>query len=297
MTERAADYRIRSMTAFASTELRIEGVRLGWDLRAVNHRFLDVVLRVPDLARSLEADFRLKIQEHIKRGRIEAQLTIRKEETAPIRPTLNEPLLETLTETLCRLDQIYPERFAPTMGIEILRWPGVFSDPELDTKTVLAAALQLLDEATASLQAARCREGQAIARLIFERCDQIQQQTQRARDRFPSVTDQFRHRLLARMDELGASADPFRLEQEVLYYLQKMDICEELDRLDLHCQEIQRLLEAAEPNGRRLDFLAQEINREANTLGSKSQDIELTRVSVDIKVLMEQIKEQVQNIE
>lgn len=288
---------IRSMTAFAGTEHEKDGWVFAWEIRSVNHRFLDIALRLPDTFRFLEPMARARIGEHIKRGRIDCTLTWKKTEqgTADIR--LNQPLVEQLIKAAHAVENIAEGRLAPYNAIQVLQWPGALHQPEADREQLASHALSLLGDTLEKLLTGRETEGQQLAQLIRDRCQRIHAEVQTARQRLPDVLQAVRSRVLARLAEVSAAPDTDRLEQEMVYLAQKMDVAEELDRLETHLAEVTRTLNQREPVGRRLDFLLQELNREANTLGSKSADAETTRSSVEIKVLIEQMREQIQNIE
>jgi uncharacterized protein (TIGR00255 family) len=204
-----------------------------------------------------------------------------------------------LDELIARVEQVrgrlkYP---APVSPLELLRWPGVVREAEVDAKPVLVAALELVREALAELNDTRQREGQRMRDLLLTRCTAMRAQVVAVRARLPEVSRRMRERILERVAQLGSAPDPERLEQELVLYTHKMDVDEELDRLGAHLEEVTSVLDSEEPAGRRLDFLMQELNREANTLSSKSQDSETTRAAVDMKVMIEQMREQVQNVE
>ena len=200
---------------------------------------------------------------------------------------------------IARVDQVrgrleYP---APVSPLDLLRWPGVVREAEVDIRPVLVAALEVLREALGELNDTRQREGQRIRELLLTRCTTMRTQVVAVRARLPEVAKRMRDRIVERVSQLGATLDPERLEQELVLYSNKMDVDEELDRLGAHLEEVTSVLDSDEPSGRRLDFLMQELNREANTLSSKSQDSETTRAAVDMKVMIEQMREQVQNVE
>jgi uncharacterized protein (TIGR00255 family) len=186
---------------------------------------------------------------------------------------------------------------APVNPVDILRWPGVIRESERDLQPVLAAAMELSNAALGELNEMRGREGARIRELIKQRCESMQTIVTAVRARLPEIAARIRTRVTERIAALGATPDPDRLEQELVMYAHKMDVDEELDRLKSHLTEIASIIDSKEPAGRRLDFLMQELNREANTLSSKSQDVETTRAAVDLKVLIEQMREQIQNVE
>jgi uncharacterized protein (TIGR00255 family) len=205
-------------------------------------------------------------------------------------------LLDALVLRIAEVRQRIPDT-APPNPIDLLRWPGVIRDASVDSKPVLAAALEVLKESLTELNDTRLREGQRIRELLLSRCIAMRAQVQQVRTRLPEVSQRLRDRIVDKISQLGVTPDPERLEQELVLYTHKMDVDEEMDRLAGHLEEVTGVLDSAEPAGRRLDFLMQELNREANTLSSKSQDVETTRAAVDMKVMIEQMREQVQNVE
>jgi len=284
---------ILSMTAFASAERRtLHGV-LECELRAVNHRFLELGLRLPEELRALEPALRTRISAKVSRGKLDLSVRLRPTEGAAAL-ALNMPLVQRLAGLMGELKDHVPG--ASTNVMELLQFPGV-----LQTKTGNAAALQddvlaLLDEALDAFLAARGREGAHLATAISERVDAIEAIAADVRALIPQIRTQQRAKLEARLNDLK-TGDPGRLEQELVLALQKLDVDEELDRLASHISEIRRVLGGSEPVGRRLDFLLQEFNREANTLGSKSVDSRTAQAVVELKVLIDQIREQAQNVE
>ncbi len=287
---------LQGMTAFARRETKTARGVLAWELRTLNHRYLDVSLRLPDEFRSLETQVREKIAARVRRGKLECILRFQSDAAAPPEFVLNEGLVVRLLEMLERVESRMGNPARPA-SIDLLRWPGVLQSVEADPEQLQAEALQLLDGVLADIQQARAREGATIRELIMQRCAEIGDQVALVQERMPEINEHHRAKLKARLDELEAGFDPGRLEQELLYITQKADVQEEIDRLRAHLEEVVLVLDDQRPAGRRLDFLMQELNREANTLGSKSIDASTTRASVEIKVAIEQIREQVQNIE
>ena len=288
---------MRSMTAFAGSETEWEGWVIAAEIRAVNHRFLDLSLRLPETLRGLEAELRSLIGEYAKRGRIECTLTLKPTDQTTTTININPPLITALLEASKTIESIAGHSLDTFSALDILKWPGALYQPETDREGLQKAMLLMFREALQKLVEEREREGFQLAQLIKSRCEFIQQEASKARQRLPIVKEQLKEKLLSRLSDLALSPDTDRLEQELVYLAQKMDVAEELDRLELHLLEILKTLDQKEPAGRRLDFLIQELHREANTLGSKSADVETTRHSVEIKVLIEQMREQVQNIE
>ena len=286
-----------SMTAYAREEIDASWGTAAWELRSVNHRYLDASLRLPEELRALEPVVRERIGQGLRRGKVECTLRMRVAPGQAGRLSLNLELARQLVDAATALAELTPGE-APAFGAaELLRWPGVIEPPELDTDAVGGDVLELLDRALGELRSARAREGEQLAGFIRQRCEEIERIALALRDLLPEIIRGQRERLLARLSDLPADLEPGRLEQEMVLYAQKIDVTEELDRLQAHLGEVRRTLGLREPVGRRLDFLMQELNREANTLGSKSVDAKTTAASVDLKVLIEQMREQVQNIE
>ncbi|HSH28884.1 MAG TPA: YicC/YloC family endoribonuclease [Thiohalobacter sp.] len=284
------------MTAFARQEAGGDWGRLVCELRAVNHRYLELSLRLPEELRGLEPGLRERAAQGLRRGKVEINLRYRPGDGAAGELALDSALLERLGATLQAVAAGLPDP-APVSPLEVLRWPGVVQDRQPDLAPLQAAAAELFERALAELVETRLREGARIRDSLSSRLDAMQPLLASVRQHLPQIRKRLRDRLRARVEELVASPDPDRLEQELVYMLQKLDVDEELDRLDGHLEEVRRVLARDEPVGRRLDFLMQELNREANTLGSKSADRETTAVSVELKVLIEQMREQIQNVE
>jgi uncharacterized protein (TIGR00255 family) len=288
---------IASMTGFARGETSGSWGSLICELRSVNHRFLESNLRLPEELRGLEPEVRQSFLRELKRGKVDLTLTYRAAQGAERALELDRDALERLLQRLRELAAAMPPGASPGNAIDVLRWPGVIRNAETGTEELLTAARALIHSTLADLAAARAREGARLRELIEQRCDLLAALTEQLRARWPEVQARVRTRLHERLAELQASVDPERMEQELALLLQRLDVDEELDRLAAHITEIRRVVQGNEPAGRRLDFLMQELNREANTLSSKSQDLESTRAAVDMKVLIEQMREQVQNIE
>ena len=295
---------IRSMTGFARREHSGDFGTLVWEVRTVNHRYLEISLRLPEELRSAEGEFRQAIQAAVRRGKVDASLQLRG--GAASRPSLevDDGLLEVLIARTHEVTEKATQRggslAAPT-ALELLRWPGVLRERERErdaTPLAADAALSLADTLTA-LTSMRDSEGGRIAEMLATRCQQIEDLIGQVSARLPDVRERIRSRTQERIGQLvlPAEANRDRLEQELSLLLSKMDVDEELDRLKSHIVEVGKAVSGGEPAGRRLDFLMQEFNREANTLSSKSQDAETTRAAVDMKVLIEQLREQVQNVE
>src|ERR1700733_928239 len=286
---------IRSMTGFARRERQFPWGLLSWELKTVNHRFLEIGCRLPEDFRSAEADFRQTIAGTVKRGKADVSLHFRLA-VAASSLEVDADLLGSLTQ---RAQQIAAAA-GPAARIEVLdllRWPGVMRDDTHDTAALVAAAQPLLGEALAELTRFRDSEGGRLRDALEQRCAGLIEFAARVADRLPEGRARLRAKLLERIAQLVSDVDQDRLEQELAILAQRMDVDEEIDRLRGHVTEVRKTFGGQEPAGRRLDFLMQELNREANTLSSKSQDIETTRAAVDMKVLIEQMREQVQNVE
>lgn len=285
---------IRSMTAFASRERNTDAGTLACELRAVNHRFLEIGVRLPEELRALEPALRERIATRVSRGKLDLSLRLQLPEGGDALQ-----LDAQWTDRLAELAKELQGRF-PHMQVEfaqLLQFPGVLRTRASHPAVLQAAALGLLDEVLDGFLAAREREGGKLAAAIEERVHGIAEIATQVRGMIPAIRNSQRAKLKARLDELAHPADPGRLEQELVLSLQKLDVDEELDRLDSHVVEIRRALQQPEPVGRRLDFLLQEFNREANTLGAKSVDSRTSSVAVELKVLIDQVREQAQNIE
>ena len=287
---------VLSMTSFARRERETEFGSLRWELRSVNHRYLYVSMRMPEELRVLEPRVREAVAARLNRGKVEAGLRLDVGSGQSREFTVDEDLVKRVVKAMDEVGHmvINPERVSP---LELLRWPGVMQQQELDREPLYEAVMQLLEEALDDMLDSRRREGDKLKAVILQRCDAIDALVAQVRDCLPGLREALRTKLVERLGELVEQLDPGRLEQEIALLAQKMDVDEEVDRLSAHVAEVRAILEREEPVGRRLDFLMQELNREANTLASKSVDAEVTRISVDLKVLIEQIREQVQNIE
>ncbi|MGH8126310.1 MAG: YicC/YloC family endoribonuclease [Rhodanobacteraceae bacterium] len=285
---------IRSMTAYANTEDTTPQGWLACELRAVNSRFLETGIRLPDELRTLEPQLRECIAARLSRGKVDATLRYR----APMAAAdllLDQHTAEQLATVADSLKTSFPQ--LATDFAALLDWPGLLVKPELDQGGLAQAALALLGRTLGEFIAGREREGEKLAAALRERLGGIARIVAEIRALLPDIRVALRAKLEARLAELRQSADPGRLEQELVLQLSRIDVDEELDRLDAHVVEARRVLGLDEPVGRRLDFLMQEFNREANTLASKSIDPRATRAAVDLKVLIEQMREQVQNLE
>lgn len=285
---------IRSMTAWAGGERATAWGTLSCELRSVNHRFLEVGLRLPEDLRAAESALRERITARVNRGKIEAVLRLRSADGAASL-AVNQALVDQLANLALGLGSKFPHmRIGFT---DLLQYPGVIQGEAVDASALQAQALELLDEVLDGFIAAREREGGKLAAAIAERVDGIEQIAGQVRELIPVIREGQRAKLAARLADLPHPVEPGRAEAELVLWLQKLDVDEELDRLASHIAEIRRVLRSREPVGRRLDFLLQEFNREANTTGSKSVDSRTSNAAVELKVLIDQIREQVQNIE
>lgn len=285
-----------SMTAFSSSDKSTNWGQLTWEIRSVNHRYLDISLRLPEPLRRIEEVAREKINTRLARGKIDCCLRFQVDRNQPETMSINNGLVDRLTEMSNELEKRLHE--SSSMGVtDILNWPGVITDEGIDYETLAADAVKMLDDALERLIRNRQREGERLAMMVQERLSGIAEQVDIVRSILPEVMTAFREKLEQRLSDLKDAIEPGRLEQEVVIFASKSDVAEELDRLQSHITETKRALTSDRPIGRRLDFLMQEMNREANTLGSKSSDIRMTNVSIELKVLIEQIREQIQNIE
>jgi len=285
---------IRSMTAFASAERRTSHGVLECELRAVNHRFLELGLRLPEELRVLEPALRAGISAKLSRGKLDVTVRLRPAQGA-VALELNAPLAERLIALMDGLKDRVPGASTPL--VDFLQFPGILQTPSGNAEALQGDVLALLDEVLSSFIAAREREGAHLAQAITERVDAIEAIAGNIRTLIPQIRQHQRTKLETRLADFIKTGDPARLEQELVLALQKLDVDEELDRLASHITEIRRVLGEHEPVGRRLDFLLQEFNREANTLGSKSVDSRTAQAVVELKVLIDQIREQAQNVE
>ena len=287
---------ILSLTAFARSEAGTAAGSLTWELRSVNHRYLETALRLPEELRGLEPRVREEIGRRLTRGKVDGTLRFQPREASAPAFEVDEPQLARLLDTLQAIRGRAGEALAPS-ALELLRWPGVLQVAALNVDDLNARALELLAQTLDELVAGRAREGGRLAEVLAQRLDAMEKIVAEVRRLMPETVAAFRERLRARLSEVKQSLDPNRLEQEIVLFVQKSDVAEELDRLTAPLAETRRSLAAGGQIGRRLDFLMQEFNREANTLGSKSVDIRMTNAAVELKVLIEQMREQVQNIE
>ena len=287
---------ILSMTGFAAVSADLPGASLAAELRSVNHRYLDVSLKLSDEFRGLEPMLRERLAGELKRGKVECRLGVARNAPGSARLAVDPDRVANLATAAADIRRRVPDA-TPLTVAEILRWPGVLAEPALDPEALTARAIALVDQALAELAAARAREGAKLAAILVERCDDIEVQVDRVLPRIPLVHAAWTDKMNTRLREAGLDPDEDRIRQELALYLAKIDVDEELSRLRTHVAEVRRVLAAGGAVGKRLDFLAQELHREANTLGSKSADAEVSRAALELKVLIEQMREQVQYLE
>ena len=287
---------IASMTGFARRESNGSWGTLVCELRSVNHRFLEAGFRLPDELRAAEGELRARLARQVRRGKVDCSLQFRRPPGAGGALEVDAAALARLLAAVEEVSHSLREP-ATVSALELLRWPGVLREDSAGGEQLLAVAYAVFGATLEDLVAARAREGARLRELLEQRCAQLEALVAAVQARLPEVQAHVRARLDERIAELAANFDRERLEQELALLLQRLDVDEELERLAGHIAEVRRVIAGTEPAGRRLDFLMQELNREANTLSSKSQDLETTRTAVDMKVLIEQMREQVQNAE
>lgn len=285
---------MKSMTAFANTSHTTEWGQIQWEIRAVNQRYLELNFRLPDAYRSLEMPLRDVCKKQLERGKVELALKIELNQTQQDLP-INETRLSQLNEAICHIQQRLPEA-TQINPLEILQWPGLVQSQSFDADQIQTDLIATFELALQQLDESRQREGQQLAQLILQRVDAIREQINSLKPILPDLLQQYQQRLRERVSELTEQLDENRLAMEVAMLAQKIDVAEELDRIHTHLDEVVRVTNQSGAIGRRLDFLMQELNRESNTLGAKSIDTRVTQVSVELKVLIEQMREQVQNI-
>ena len=287
---------ISSMTAFAREEYRGDLGELSWEIRSVNHRYLEVFLRLPEELRVLETAVRERISARLSRGKLDVGLKFKHGEMSEVELRVNRRMLDQLIAADQQVAEIL-HMDSYLKPLELLRWPGVLQEQEQDFTPVKQQALELLDKTLESLVESRQREGSRLSEIVLQRCHAMYEQVTKVKELMPEVLKEVKARIQERLLEVMESLDENRLEQEMALLAQRLDVAEEMDRLEAHLQEVERVLGADEPVGRRLDFLMQELNRETNTLASKSNNVVVTRLAVEMKVLIEQMREQIQNIE
>lgn len=285
----------RSMTAFARQEAQHEWGSLIWEVRSVNHRYLEPHLRLPDSLRDIEGPLRETLRKKLSRGKVECTLRFVAEAQSQTL-TINETFARELLDAAQQMENLL-QVSKPIDTMDLLRWPGVLQDTSLDMDAVKKAATTLFHTALDELIESRGREGVELAALVDQRLDTISDIVVDVRSKLPGILQAQRDNLKVRLEEFKTDLDQTRVEQEMVILAQKADVDEEMDRLNTHVQEVKRVLKSKNPIGRRLDFLMQELNREANTLSSKSIVTDTTQSAVELKVLIEQMREQIQNIE
>ncbi len=285
----------QSMTGFARGSVTTGALTVTVECRSVNNRYLDLQCRMPDTLRSVEGNLREQAGTFFARGKLE--LLVRVSDGGSGAPaTLNSERLSALKAALSEVADVFPDAAAPDQ-LTLLLSPGVLSEPETDLEALQSATSNAARQCFEGLREQRQQEGAKLATLIQQRSDAMRAHLGTLRKQLPELQTAHRQRLLDRLQSLDIEAEPMRLEEEIVYVLQRADVEEEMDRLDAHLDAIESALQSTTPVGRRLDFLMQELNREANTLGSKSTALSTTNVSVEFKVLIEQMREQIQNIE
>lgn len=284
----------KSMTAYAQASINTEMGELSCELRSVNHRYLEIAPRMPEELRIHEPFIREAIANKLARGRIDCFIRVKENEEKALEP--NPKAIKNLQNLLHEAQSLL-HNMQDIRAIDVLRWPGVLQTKEVNIDALRVQLGQMVEKAVNELIASREREGEKMAELICQRLASMRDVIEKVTEFLPEIAVNYRTRLDEKLVEIKDHLDPARIEQEMIMFLQKTDVAEELDRLDVHISEVEAVLSNSEPAGRRLDFLMQELNREANTLGSKAQDTRLTQASVDLKVLVEQMREQVQNIE
>ncbi len=286
---------IQSMTGYARHEHKADWGTVTWELRSVNQRFLETYFRMPEQFRGMENMLREKLRKQLQRGKVESNLRVSFNEQAEGALQLNEELAKSVISSANWIaNQSASAQLNP---IDVLRWPGVVAQDEADMDAMQNDVVAAFDAAVAEFIGNRQSEGKALERLIEERLEGVSEQVSVVRKRMPEVLEWQRERLLTRLADAKVELDPQRLESEMVMLAQKTDVAEELDRLDTHVVETRKILRKGGACGRRLDFMMQEFNREANTLGSKSINTDITNAAVELKVLIEQMREQIQNIE
>ena len=284
------------MTGFARREQAGPFGQLVCELRSVNHRFLESSFRLPEELRAVESELRQRLARVLKRGKVDCTVHLRPAATGARELLVDEAALARVLGKVREIAAQLPAQHSVDV-MDVLRWPGVVRDEQIDSDSLFETARTLFDATVADLAAARAREGERLRELIEQRCAGLTDIVTQLQRKAPELQARVRARLAEKIADLRAQVDAERFEQEVALVLQRLDVAEELDRLTGHIDETRRIMASGEPAGRRLDFLMQELNRETNTLGSKSQELDTTRLAVDMKVLIEQMREQVQNVE
>jgi len=287
---------LSSMTAFSRNESQGDWGSAIWEIRTVNHRYLDISFRFPEEFRGLEQQFREKISQYLSRGKVEANLKYQPGVGTRPEIKLNSEVLSALSKATTSVESEF-SKIGSINPLHVLQWPGVVLESDLNMESISSPIIDCLDGALSELVSARQREGSAIAKMLDDRLKQMKEHVDSVQKRLPEINQQQRDKILAKINDIKVEPDNERLEQELVYYAQRIDVSEELDRLSTHIDEFHRIIGKGGAVGRRFDFLLQELNREANTLASKSVDTTQTHCAVEMKVLIEQLREQVQNLE
>ena len=287
---------IASMTGFATAAAELPGCSLTVELRSVNHRYLDIQVRLPDELRALDGALRDLLISEVKRGKVDCRITLNHAVAGSTTLAINAERVAQLRDAAAEVLRHAPDS-APLSVADILHWPAVLTEPSLPPEVLSEQAMALSRRTLAELTASRLREGEKLKAMLQERCGAIEAQVERVAPRIPSIHAAYVEKLGMRLKEAGIDPDTERLKQELALFATKIDVAEEVSRLAAHIIEVRRVLATGGSSGKRLDFLMQELNREANTLGSKSVDAQLSQAALEIKVLIEQMREQVQNIE
>jgi uncharacterized protein (TIGR00255 family) len=287
---------ILSMTGFAAEAAELPGLSLSVELRSVNHRYLDVTVKLPDELRHLEPALRERLSEELRRGKVECRVGMSRTTPGAATLAVNAARVGQLADAANDVQRFVPAASPLTVN-EILRWPGVLAEPSIAPEELAAKVVALVDQGVADLAASRRREGAKVQAILEASCDGIEKEVARVMPRIPLIHALFTEKLAQRLKDAGLDPNEDRLKQEFAVFATKIDVAEELSRLTTHVAEVRRVLGAGGSAGKRLDFLAQELHREANTLGSKSVDAEISQASLELKVLIEQMREQVQNVE
>jgi uncharacterized protein (TIGR00255 family) len=287
---------IFSMTGFASQEYNTSGGVLLVELRSVNHRYLELQLKLDDNLRVFEAAVREQIQAKLGRGKVDCRLSLVRNNAPESPPVLNHRALQQIAESAKTAAQ-YFSNTQPINMLEVLQMPGVMQSETIDSTALQGALNKALSDALEDLIAAKSREGEKLKTIILQRLAEIEQLVAKVKPMMPALVKQYQEKLSAKLLEVNAGNDDERVRQEIVIFAQRIDVDEELVRLSSHIEEVKRILNATAAAGKRLDFLMQEMNREANTLGSKSVAVETSQISMELKVLIEQMREQIQNIE
>ncbi|MCK4608128.1 MAG: YicC family protein [Gammaproteobacteria bacterium] len=288
---------INSMTAFARCKDQGKWGAITWEIRSVNHRFLDGSFRLPESLRNLELNLRELLRSNISRGRVECFLRYQPGDAAELQLSLNTNLVQQLSKAVQKVNQQLKEPTSAINPLHLLSWNNVLQISETEATFVNNKVMKLFEQTVKELVKVRKQEGAALKKILLQRLQSITAEIAKIKKLLPAIMQQQRTKLLTRLNEIKAEVEPSRLEQELVYLAQKADVAEELDRLTIHVQEVKRVLNSNGAMGKRLDFLMQELNREANTLSSKSADNKTTHAAVELKVLIEEMREQVQNIE